>query len=209
MKTINDFLTPVERKERNAKLRQTLKNLGLGEVGDWLKYVSIINEDELVLNAGKHFYMAVRKNEEEQLEIKISSPIYRKPFVLAYDFTNEQIDAVHEAVVVASFSVPKADERYVTLLPQNRYSQYIIDFSHDLLYFKDRKVFHSDPEKVVDEDKIADLRERCSADVVVQTLVGNGTLKSETMFRRYPRNTEKLAEIVGKQTVANKDDRQI
>jgi hypothetical protein len=70
-------------------------------------------------------------------------------------------------------------------------------------------VFHSDPEKVGDEDKIADLRERCSADVVVQTLVGNGTLKSETMFRRYPRNTEKLAEIVGKQTVANKDDRQI
>ena len=191
MKTINDFLKPDQVDERNEKIEKVLKHIGLPKGGKWLKYVYLINDDELVLNVGSKFYMSVGKG-EHGVEIKINSPIYRNPFVLKHNFTNDQISAVHEAVVVEDYCLPRSEDRFVGFLPQNKYSQYVKDLTHDFVYFNKNKVFHSDIDKVMYSGEVKNLLEECNADAIVKVLTAEGKLEVERGDLKYPRESEEL-----------------
>lgn len=195
MKTVNDFLTQEQLLEREEKINIALKNLGLPKGGKWLRYVTHIEDNMLVLNVGKNFYMAVRKGENGR-EIKVSSPIYKNPFVLIHDFTNTQIDSVHESLLVENYCVPKSEDRFVGLVSQNKYSQYIKDITHDFVYFNKNKVFHSDIDKVMYVGDVNKLKDECNADTIVKTLVANGKLSPESDIRRYPRRTDELSKMI-------------
>ena len=191
MKTINDFLKPEQVEERNKQIEKVLKYIGLPKGGKWLKYVYMINENELLLNVGSKFYMSVGKG-ENGVEIKINSPIYRNPFVLKHDFTNDQISAVHEAVVVEDYCLPRSEDRFVGFLPQNKYSQYVKDLTHDFVYFNKNKVFHSDIDKVMYAGEVKTLLEECNADTIVKVLTAEGKLEVERGDLKYPRESEEL-----------------
>ena len=195
MKTINDFLTEEQLREREEKINAALKELGLPKGGKWLRYVTHIEKDMLVLNVGKSFYMAVRKGENGR-EIKISSPIYKNPFVLIHNFTNDQIEGVHESLLVENYCLPRSEDRFVGLVSQNKYSQYIKDITHDFVYFNKNKVFHSDIDKVMYSGDVNKLKDECNADTIVKTLVANGSLKEECETRKYPRTTEELSKMI-------------
>ena len=195
MKTINDFLTEEQLREREEKINAALKELGLPKGGKWLKYVVRIEDDMLVLNVGKNFYMAVRKGANGR-EIKINSPIYKNPFILKHDFTNSQIESVHESLLVEEYCLPRSEDLFVGFTSQNRYSQYIKDLTHDFVYFNKNKIFHSDIDKVMYVGDVNKLKDECNADTIVKTLISNGSLKPETKTRVYPRKTEELSKMI-------------
>lgn len=195
MKTINDFLKSEKLNERNEKIERALEAIGLPKGGKWLKYVYLINDDELILNSGSKFFMSVRKG-EMGVEIKINSPIYKNPFVLKHDFTNDQISAIHESVVVENYCLPKSEDRFVGILPQNKYSQYVKDITHDFVYFNKNKVFHSDIDKVMYSGDVKKLLDEQAADTIVKVLTAEGMLEQERGDLKYPRATEELYRMV-------------
>lgn len=195
MKTINDFLKEEQLLEREEKINAALKELGLPKGGKWLKFVTHIEKNMLVLNVGKNFYMAVRKGEKGR-EIKITSPIYKKPFVLVHDFTNSQIESVHESLLVENYCLPKSEDLFVGFMGQNKYSKYIKDITHDFVYFNENKVFHSDIDKVMYVGDVNKLKDECNADTIVKTLVASGNLKPESKNNTYPRKTEELSQML-------------
>lgn len=196
MENLKDFNIATNSIDSNESISNFLLSANLNQGGEWLNYVSKFYRNSLVLEVGKPFrlFLILKDN---QLLVKITSPIYNWPITLK-NLSNEEITKLHSLLLVASYCEPKSQERYCYDEKQNKYSQFIKDLTNDLLTYNENKCFNADITSVLPQEKFDNIIEKCRAETIVKLLIKNKYLLKETFYRKYPRDINKLESYLRK-----------